>query len=335
MRALLIVLLLALAGPARADFEGLLAAARLNDRAMLLELLAAGDDPNPPPYHDGYAPLQFAAEHGDVAAVEALLSAGADTEYRDHNGDRALLWASRSGNSGVVRRLLEAGSPPDSADDPYGRTPLMEAASAGSAEAVRLLLAAGADPHRFDQSAETALHYAAGSPGATRLLLEAGANPNAITEYLFWTPLHDAAAYGDAEVVRLLLQADGAREARNSDGNTALMLATLAQRTDSVAAMLEAGADPNLGNDAGLTPLLVAVQHGQVEPVRLLLAAGARVDAVDRNGQGIEAYLAWHPSPTALPEGSRAASVGLDPDPAELARLDAAHAEIRALIAAR
>lgn len=333
--ALVAVLLLALTGPASASYDDLLAAARLGDTPLVLRLLAAGEDANPPSWHHGYSPLQFAAGNGDVEAVKALLAAGADTEYRDHNGDRALLWATRDGKAATLGLLLEAGSPPDSPDDPYGRTPLMQAANAGSEAGVRLLLAAGADPHRFDQTATTALHYAVGSPGATQLLLAAGANPNAITEYILWTPLHYAAAYGDAEVIRLLLAADAAHQARTSEGDTALQLATRSQRIDRVAALLAAGADPNRANDAGVTPLLVAAQHGLVDAVRLLLAADARTDAVDHAGQGIERYLDWHPERVELPEGSRAASTGTEPSPEELARLDAAHAEIRAMLAAR
>lgn len=333
--ALVLSLLLTLTGTARAEFDELLTAARTGDTVTVLHLLAAGEAPNPPSFHDGYSPLQFAAEHDDVAAIQALLAAGADTEYRDHNGDRALLWAAKRGAVDATRLLLAAGSPSDSPDDPYGRTPLMEAASVSSAECVALLLTAGADPHRFDHTTTTALHHAAGSPEATRLLLAAGANPNAITEYILWTPLHYAAGYGNAEVIRLLLAADAAREARTSDGDTALMLAARSQQPDRVAALLEAGADTERADDYGLTPLLVAARDGVVETVRLLLAAGARVDAVDRSGQGLDDYLDWHPVPVELPEGGRAASIGHDPAPEELARLDAAHAEIRALIAAR
>lgn len=268
--------------------------------------------------------------------MRALLAAGADTEYRDHNGDRALLWAARGLNAEAMRLLLEAGSPPDSETDPYGRTPLMDASFIGDEAAVRLLLDRGADPHRFNQSAETALHFAAwgGSTEMARLLLAAGAHPGVISDVLFRAPLHLAATYGTPELIELLL-ADGPRDPRDLDGNTPLLMATLSGRTANVASLLDAGARPDIADDNGLTPLLVAARDGQVETARLLLAAGASVTAVDAVGQGIEVYLNWHPTPELLPEGSRAASIGDDPDPDELARLDAAHAEIRAMIAAR
>ena len=84
-----------------------------------------------------------------------------------------------------------------------------------------------------------------------------------------------------------------------------------------------------------LTPLMVAARDGRVGMAELLLDAGARVDLVDHSGQGLDAYLEWHPIAVPLPEGSRAASLDSEPHPDEIARLDAAHEAIRALIAGR
>lgn len=336
-RAVLVLsLLLTLTGTARADFDALLTAVRTGDTDAALGMLAAGETPNPPSWRSGYSPLQFASRNGDVAAVRALLEAGADTEYRDHNGDRAMLWAARGRSAETMRLLLQAGSPADSPEDPYGRTPLMLAAFEGDVETIRLLLQHGADPHRFDQSSETALHHAAwgGRTEVAALLLEAGANPGAIGDILYRTPLHFAANFGDPELIRLLM-VDGPRNSRDLNGTTALLMATLSRQPDNVRALLQGGARPDIADDTGLTPILVAARDGEVEIARLLLDAGADPDRLDGAGQGIEFYLNWYPEPTVLPEGSRAASVGHEPSPEDLARLDAAHAEIRAMLAGR
>ncbi|WP_374622658.1 ankyrin repeat domain-containing protein [Devosia sp.] len=339
MRVVLVVVLLGLAGPARADFDGLLAAARLNDRAMLLDLLEAGDDPNPPSYHDGYAPLQFAAESGDAVAVAALLRAGARTEYRDHNGDRALLWATRRGNAEVIRLLLEAGSPPDSADDPYGRTPLMQAAFAGGAEAVGLLLAAGADPHAVDHTGMTALHYAAwgGSAEAAERLVAAGADAGALTSILFETPLHFAVRFGETDLVALLLAARVEPDARDSDGNMPLLLAAMSRQQANVGVLLAGGAEPDAADDQGVTALMVAARDGEVGIVRLLLEGGADRMRRDEAGRTPLDY-AREPVGEAAPpleqalDSSRAAALVVEASADELARLAAARAEIVTLL---
>ena len=106
---LLAVLMGASATPVSADFYSLLTAARLDDLDTVRRLLAAGDDPNPFGPGDGYAPVQFAAEHNNAEMVRLLLAAGADPEYRDHNGERALLWAANDGAVDTMRLLLAAG----------------------------------------------------------------------------------------------------------------------------------------------------------------------------------------------------------------------------------
>ena len=132
--AILLSLALLWSGPTAASYLSLLDAARLGDADGVAARLASGDDPNSPAFSGGYAPLQFAAGNGHVEMTRLLLEAGADPDYRDHNGDRAILWAARRGHAETVGLLLTAGSPPDSDLDPYRQTPLMRAAGSGHAE---------------------------------------------------------------------------------------------------------------------------------------------------------------------------------------------------------
>ncbi len=132
-----------------------------------------------------------------------------------------------------------------------------------------------------------------------------------------------------------LLLVDGPLNSRDIDGSTPLLIATLSQQPENVRALLGRNTRPDIADDVGLTPLLVAARDGQVEIARLLLDRGADPARVNRSGEGIEFYLNWHPTSQVSPEGSRAASLGNRPTPEDLARLDAAHAEIRAMTAAR
>jgi len=288
---LLAVLMGASVTPVSADFYSLLTAARLDDLDTVRRLLAAGDDPNPFGPGDGYAPVQFAAEHNNAEMVRLLLAAGADPEYRDHNGERALLWAANDGAVDTMRLLLAAGSPPNSPDDPYGRTVLMQAAISHNVAAVQLLLDAGADITARDQSSLTPLHYATwqGDAATVTLLLAEGANPNTITETLHETPLHYAANHPD--MVKALVDAGIAADARNHDGRTALHIASSAGTVESVRALLAGYARADVATNMGVTALMMAAEEGHVEIVRLLLQYGASKAVLDDDGHSVEYYV--------------------------------------------
>lgn len=274
------------AAPVLADFDALLSAARTENFDVVKAELDAGTDPNPPAWHDGYAPLQFAAGNGDAVMTRLLLEAGADTEYRDHNGDRALLWAATSGTPETLRLLLGAGSPPDAEADPYGKTALMTASWYNHEAEVRLLLAAGADPNRRDQSSLTALHLAARTDNGAlvRMLLEAGANPNAVSESLYQTPMHEAAVRSVPAVIALLASAHAVLETRDHQGMTPLHAAAVTGNSANVMALLAASADPDAARLDGTTPILSALSGPDDLPGRgaILAALAERTEDKDR-----------------------------------------------------
>jgi ankyrin repeat protein len=84
-------------------------AARRNLVAAIVALIAAGAHVDCPSCN-GSTPLTTAAWSGHTAAIEALLGAGADVNRAKHNGDTALAEASAWGQLGVARSLLEAGA---------------------------------------------------------------------------------------------------------------------------------------------------------------------------------------------------------------------------------
>ncbi|HEX4998143.1 MAG TPA: ankyrin repeat domain-containing protein, partial [Terriglobia bacterium] len=110
------------------------------------------------------------------------------------------------------------------------------------------------------------------------------------------TPLMMAGAIGDLRALRALLASKVDPNTEDSSGWTALMYAAAAHRNSAAAAatqsLLEGGADPNRRSHAGQTAVMAHViqnmpsaSDAAVPALRLLIAAGADVNAADNNGQ--------------------------------------------------
>jgi len=129
------------------------------------------------------APLIQAAERGDIQALQALLSHGANPNQKDTRGLTALIVSARSGTVPAIEMLLRHGADPNLRGGLNGWTPLMHAVHQNQLGAARALLDGGAQVDAGGHSGETALMMAAGY-GYTplvELLLDRGANPRAET----------------------------------------------------------------------------------------------------------------------------------------------------------
>jgi ankyrin repeat protein len=71
--------------------------------------------------------------------------------------------------------------------------------------------------------------------------------------------LRQAASRGDLRELRSLLDAGADIDSRDTDGRTALMLATLNGRLDAVQLLLAHGADRAIADTRGVTPLAAAI----------------------------------------------------------------------------
>lgn len=110
----------------------------------------------------------------------------------------------------------------------------------------------------------------------------------------FQTPLHIAAEGGHDRIVAMLLQSKSASvQEVDSDNNTALHHATYYRRAATVRLLLDAGADPNLRNAMGWTPVHLAISVGSAEMLEDLVRYGGNLGlkalgkAVCQNGQGL------------------------------------------------
>ncbi len=168
--------------------------------------------------------------------------------------------------------------------DKRGATPLMLAAAFGSLDAMMLLLEAGANVNAKNNFDATALLWCAGDLAKVRLLVEKGADVKARSK-LGRTALLIAAAHdGNSQTVKLLIEKGADVSTPDKFQFTPLSVAAEANDAASVRLLVQAGADVNARVDAldhfGDTPLLYAAGHGNVETIKLFLAKGADVNAV-------------------------------------------------------
>jgi len=256
-------------------------------------LLDAGADPNAV-LPEGETILMTAARTGQPDLLKLLLDRGADLNAREKwYGETALIWAAAENHPEAVRLLLDRGAPVNLASAPltFARrrsgqsvlplgswTPLMYAARENALDAGRVLVGARADLNVTDPDGATALVIAIINANYefAAFLIDAGADPNVVDKDAGMGPLYaaidmhrlavghgrpnprPAGTIDSVEIVRRLLD-------RKADPNAALK-APIFQRQHTIG-------DTTLGK--GATPFLRAAKSGDVEMMKLLLAAGA------------------------------------------------------------
>ena len=194
---------------------------------------------------------------------------------------QALVAAAEAGDLAALRRLLDAGTPVD-ATDGRQRTALLAATQANRIEAARLLIERGANVNAKDELQDSPFLYAgaAGRLDILRLTLAAGANLTSTNRY-GGTALIPAAHHGHVDTVRELLKTKIDVDHVNRLGWTALLEAIIlgdggAAHGEIVRLLVAGGANVNLADAQGVTPLAHAEQRGQAAISRELLRAGAR-----------------------------------------------------------
>jgi ankyrin repeat protein len=331
----------------------LMTAARTGNPDAVKTLLTHGAEVNARETSYGETALMLAVAENHAGAAKALIEHGADINARSnalassqdrfglegvltilpHGNWTPLMFAGRQGALDAARTLIEAHADLN-ATDPDGTTALVLAIINGHYDTAALLAEQGADPNIADTTGMAALYAAVdmstlgeiyGRPGRPstskmsaldlmKVLLSHGANANAQlklpTLYRAHTPgegtlaegatpLMRAAKNGDAAAMRLLLDhgADPAIVQKNR--TTALMLAaglgrglgvfakdyaTEAALIEAVKVLVARGVDVNAVNDSGQTAMHFAAQASD-GIVQFLAEHGARLDVKDKQGR--------------------------------------------------
>ncbi len=193
---------------------------------------------------------------------------------------RGLHAAAAQGAVDGIQRLAQTAADPN-ARDSNGRTPLHVAVFQGHGTAAQALIAAGSDPGLLDNQRYDAVTIAAVRDDVPTLkaLLASGASAKLITSIYDGTALIAAAHLGHDGVVRELIRAGAPLDHINNLGWTALIEAVIlgdggARHTDTVRALVEAGANPKIPDRNGAMPLEHAEARGYASIASILSQAG-------------------------------------------------------------
>jgi uncharacterized protein len=230
-----------------------------------------------------HAPLVIAAQTGNLRIVRALMARGAERDQK-RDGFTPLLAASQAGNREIVDFLIARGASVTQKTD--SRMSALELAVKNcKIEVIETLLAHGvnANSNSLDGSPILNLAVLANNVRCVEAFLRGGADPNAQQG----SALMVAAYKGHTDVVLALLN----HGANPNLGTGVLFMAAADGYTEIVKALLDHGAKPNGLDPNQITPLMLASFHGHTEIVNLLLAKGADVNIKDTQ-YGITALIA-------------------------------------------
>jgi len=217
----------------------------------------------------GLTALLFASRQGYLDAAKALVEAGADKDQQDPDGISPMVTAIVNAHYDVAAYLAERGADVNLADE-YGRSALW----------------AAIDMHTLPHSTrpDTPESEAVSSTDLLKVILAHGADPN--VQLLTHPPIRSSGDRGADNILTI--------------GASALLRAAKAGDTVGIRMLLDKGADPNLPNKQGVTPLMAAAgtlsrdrdtrgtfktEAEAADSVRMLLEAGADVNAKEASGQ--------------------------------------------------
>ncbi|KAM9358027.1 CARD- and ANK-domain containing inflammasome adapter protein [Symphorus nematophorus] len=280
--------------------------------------------------------LHVAAEYGHMSIVELLICKGARLDLQDNKGQSALHIAASRGHTEIVRALIQAGAP-IYALDLQGKTPVHLAAGSEHLNSVKVLVkeeAKQSESHMRDMF----LHSAAMDEDwrLAEMLLQSGATVDARNNHnktaLFYAVsrkdkktlsiLLNAGATVDRDVINeaiklneesiLHLLLDKASGSLREDVLGSTLFSAVKQNHDGVVTVLiDSGANVNMTDKQGYTPLLLSAELGHTEVFRVLVAKEAKLD-VTLSDLSSALHLAVHSG--SMPIVQTLLEMGLDPN---------------------
>lgn len=244
--------------------------------------------------------LHLASLYGHVQDLKDLLKKHIDINVCTKDRKTALMYAAQVGWLGVVELLLKEGANINIKDN-CGQTPIYFAVRHSACDEnnkenediIKMLIRAGAMLNIKDDVGCTPLYRAVMDHfipvNIIEILLEADSKRETINERnnYGWAPLHHATYEKEFEKIKALLRAGADPNVTDSYGNTPLhKIAAFAYNTENIITMLvQYGANMDVQNNDGDTPLHIAAEKSSPDSVRKFLEIGASFSITNNKGE--------------------------------------------------
>ena len=233
----------------------------------------------------GQTPLHSAACNGHVELCQILMEDLMDKNPKDHKGQTPLHRSAWNGHVEVCQILIKDLIDKNPQDN-KGQTPYHIAASIGHVELCHILMENLIDKNPKDHSGKTPFYIAAsyGHLELFRLFMETCVDKN---QDCARAPLHIAILNGHVEVVGLLMSNIVDTNLRDNEGQNTPLLSAIQGGQLKVCKLLieECKVDVNFSNDYGMTPLHLSSELGQLEIFKLLYKCVSDKNAFDNYGK--------------------------------------------------
>jgi len=243
------------------------------NRKAALDMIKAGADVNEA-QPDGTRPIHWAVYRADYEVLEALIAKKAKANVTNELGSTPLTEAVKLNDERIVKMLLDAGSGPEGANAD-GETALMLAIKDGDLPIVQMLVNAGANVNEVEKVQEqTPLMWAAAAtrnaPEMVKLLISKGAKVNARAKFTDWPSQ---------------ITSEPRAQYHSYGGLTPLLYAARSGCYECVESLVGAGADVNLPSPESVTPLLIALDYDHNDVAKYLMDHGANPNVWDVYGR--------------------------------------------------
>ena len=236
----------------------------------------------------------LARDLGDVKSAYAYSQQQVERYPQD---DVSRVWNARfaamNGVPNASQLIKEAGSlncfnkriPDEDLGTKEANYPWWNAVAYGDAVALKPMISPETLAKRTSTYSQTALMIAArnGYEQMASDLIKGGAEIDAV-DVNKDTALHYASQFKNPRLVELLLEAGANPNLKDKFGETPLVKCTCNIDRQGLVALLSHKADPSIAQPRWGAPILFAAGHGDIDAIRLLLAHGATVESRDRSG---------------------------------------------------